>query len=341
MTNLFDLPDELVAGVLSYLTKDKPALRNLSYTCRNASMLVRPVLFHDIGDISPNLFDQAFREMSKFNLIRSSLEERPSLGPLVRSARIRWTTRSPSIHKRANTFLEKLSGLRSLELEIGSGGLPFEPVFLEQNKMELLNSLTISDSMLTLASLKNFIWLGQFRSLNVLCIKKLDESDLPTAQNSGTAEVSRLHLCRAQHLPDEIFDNLLNTFTGVEFLECMIPGSCSQGIVSRRVPSVMLNELSPSRVLQALEGSRQSLKEMTIQCSPARWPSHDGSRLDLTGFQCLQKVCVASRLLFQDPTPRTPAEASRTREGLFKLLPSSLKELSVFSCLDTHMETAY
>jgi hypothetical protein len=79
--------------------------------------------------------------------------------------------------------------------------------------------------------------------------------------------------------------------------------------------------LSPSGISWALESLNDSLEKLEPINLGCEWPSHDGSRMDLSQMKALRSLSCPSACFFG------PGGAFEQRSGLFKLLPSALEEL--------------
>lgn len=81
--------------------------------------------------------------------------------------------------------------------------------------------------------------------------------------------------------------------------------------------------LSPISILPTLAPISQTLVKLDLSTYGQEWSGHDGTRLDLTSFTKMRHLCASAELLV------APHALGVSRDGLFKLLPPSLRNFRV------------
>ena len=82
-------------------------------------------------------------------------------------------------------------------------------------------------------------------------------------------------------------------------------------------------KIYPSDISARLELVKSSLKELEIIALDGTTFDHDGTSLDLSTFDMLQKISISSILVIQT------SEFNQSSAGLYQLLPISINELKV------------
>ncbi|KAF2840596.1 hypothetical protein M501DRAFT_1001582 [Patellaria atrata CBS 101060] len=157
----------------------------------------------------------------------------------------------------------------------------------------------------------NHITVGQFRSL---------VSSNIAIDPIKTSPIRSLDLTNSI-IPEPILGEILAHTGKLQELFCRVPGRMGSNPYSSI--SGLMNSLSPAGVTATLTPIRHSLRHLCLLGDNYRWVNHDGSRLDLRDFLSLQKVEVASSLMFDPSIP------SDHREGVCRLLPPTIKSFTV------------
>jgi len=93
----------------------------------------------------------------------------------------------------------------------------------------------------------------------------------------------------------------------------------------------MDNTLAPAAISECFASTKHSLQELELIDRDVHWGGHDGSQMSLHGFRCLRKVNIPAVCFFGTNT------LGSDRNGLYKLLPSSLVELQVRAISQEHV----
>lgn len=143
--------------------------------------------------------------------------------------------------------------------------------------------------------------------------------------NSGlrSLTITRLHI--------DVFSKLLRYTSSLRYLAYAIPipGLLelvqSTNLRTRANPVRIAYVLSPQSFMPALNLLSQSLTSLVIHSTGQVWDKYDGTRLDFSSFPILKELHVSPLCFF------SPLSLGFSRDGLYKLLPPSLEQLTV-SC---------
>ena len=90
----------------------------------------------------------------------------------------------------------------------------------------------------------------------------------------------------------------------------------------------MISTLSSASLSVVLEPTQHSLHTLDLrEATLTKWPRHNGSRMDMSSFDCLKVLKTVAKCMFPTKSPVAG------RRGVYRLLPSSLEELHV--CVST------
>lgn len=325
MTQLMDLPDELLLHILHYFENDKPILCRVALVSFRLSSLVRPILINTLS--SPSFLNPS---STRFDKLLQSLEQNEKLPALVRSVDMSWTQKHLDIHPKVNRFLGKLVSLRMLALNSSISSLdmhPFHPTFLDCNGLEHLSEASIKDRHLTSDILVKYIFLERIKHLKIDRFHDMALPNVPPRYKKHSS--SLLSLDFGSHYPVslELLANLLQYPHALRNLTCTIPGDASFGFMGRI--KKMTSQLSPFKLSQALWDTRQSLESLVVFGNSLQWPGHDGSRLHLHDFTYLKKISIPSELMFG------LSDSKASRDAVYKSLPASLEYLEVRTSLQS------
>jgi hypothetical protein len=106
-------------------------------------------------------------------------------------------------------------------------------------------------------------------------------------------------------------------FRSLQSLSCKMPS------VRRPNSDDGLSGMSPMAFASSLQPVAATLTELKVS-GEQTWRIHDTTRLDLSSFNALKLLAVPHFLLFES------YEAHTSREGVYLLLPPTLRELKVF-----------
>jgi hypothetical protein len=322
MTNLLSLPGEVLTEIMFYIFEEYPNLWKIwsaALVCRSLSRIVRPVLFRSI-------VIYICHESRVCDLFLRSINERPQLADMVWYMELSWGKRSSDPHTKANDILSKLHALRRLSIstrpDCDWDDEPFRPAFLANNSMKHLTSLVLKDIILDMDILAEYLFIDSLDALSIAWVIPADPPQPPQSLIGRTSPVKTLKFCPYVHMPTEVMDQVLLWFPKVQKLSCAIPG--------RDIPDIFTfprseisTPFSPAGTSQVLYSTRDSLEELELYHGFVRWPSLDGSRLDLSQMAKLKVLTCPAACVF------VPNSTYEKRSGLFRLLPRALEKLSV------------
>ena len=348
MLPLTNLSNEILLLIISYLSTTtsqsvRSTLCTLAASSHRLYNLTLQYLYHDIklcvpyGEVSSNVSHQ-------FDLLQRSISERPGLAPLVQNLQITmwsvgqvrsWKTPPGRLRSkddaeasgRVNEFLSKMCHLRELEFERSGDPqamyLHFEPKYLEQNKLERLRKITISDSHMLIGDVVAYL---KPRNLEAMHIKEMDTrgsiSNILLQDPSHHAHYKQSLSLRTLTLGQFYFRlktlrRLLHLCPNLKYLCFWIPSESTCRLFG-------LSSLSPANMPITLESVQHSLLRLELLgIRNSEWFHSDGSRIDLTSFKCLKVLTARAEFFFNAESP------SAMRKGVYELLPTTLEELNV------------
>lgn len=329
MAALHSLSEELVLEVLSYLENDKQALLSLAISSRHLYRLSRPYFYKSVDlDIGGQAFER-FAQVIKTD---------KTLPPLVRNLSLSNVNFSSEDRKNEvaieapQTLLSRLYRLETLNVTAQLDCMrPIDEKFsLGPVSPECHRSLTVRPSS-TVCELLCLI--HQYRP-HVLTIVHMPfryriSPPNPTAGYLSAFRPTPLESLNVKGyfcLRTQPLSCLLKFTPTLRTLECAafkLGLLADQSPVQLRKLPEAIGPLEPFSISHALRFVATSLEELKLQTAGIPWRSHDGSRLDLSTFDKLKHLDLASNLLFDSP------EASSKREGTYALLPSALEKLII------------
>ena len=281
-----------------------------------------------------------------YKLFSRSLVENAELATYVVAVTLKWNHGGKKLqeryntyqkrlregHIRANQLLGRLPNLERLNIQIiGEPKSPLVPTFLQVNPAHRLRKVVISDFKTTVNNVALYLAQPSIQELDVGVVDPMtpfDDQTLAKIKEKGSpgAAISTLRLgaFRQTHLSGSKLHDLLNVPHSVDTICCPIPGREGVDFPLRGSVPRMADPLSPASIAYAFSPLQESLVNLYL-CDYSQWPSHDLSRMDLSHFRSLQRLHVPSSCFFSSSSPQD------SRHGVWKLLPESLKELSVSS----------
>ncbi|KAE8453955.1 hypothetical protein EG329_007731 [Mollisiaceae sp. DMI_Dod_QoI] len=306
MVNIIELPNELSLKILSYFEYDKATLCQLALVSSHFRPLAKEALLKHLV-LSANLLEDEHN--SSFDRILQILVEEPNIATLVRTLTLSWTHQEN--YPRAEYLLQRLPLLESLYLSVpffasSEDGKPHRPSFrfLQKHPFNRLTKLQLA-SDITWLDLTEFMYLPKLEHLNLHHLPPCDAVPLPEKFQGRISPVRSIDLQHCRSALDRSLERLLQRAGKLEVLQLRC------GV-----------HYWPLRFGQSLAPAHHTLRSLTIT-GRGMYIGMDDSRLDLSGFQMLQKVDVFSFLFFSS------FRANKARDGLYRLLPQSLLELRI------------
>ena len=317
MTTLQSLADELLSEILSYLAHEKCLLCSLAVQSKRLSELVRPLLVRQVRFVTRP-------PPKQFHLFLRSVTESSTLASMVKEVVLSWSNGVPMVHDLNDALLELLPELQSLTLKVMWDKPPWQHRFLKKNSMHSLTHINLDIKYLTTSDVVKYIFLRRLKSMSISWIEKPTVPKLPSNHTYGDSNISLLKLDSGFHVPEAALNEMLRYPRNLRTLITSLPGRDPPNNYSR--PGADLTTpLSPAAVPKALDPTKDSLTELSLVDVDCVWPSHDGSRSDLSHFKALRKLQISSLCYF------LPGYSKRG--GIAHMLPSSLVELEVHPSL--------
>ena len=217
---------------------------------------------------------------------------------------------------KSNELLAMLPNIETLRVMTQNKGWIFTPDFLDQNSALKLRKLQLPWSA---ASLDVIVQYLKFPKLDELHVSYTDSpyahrlDVVQACKDQAPSGISQLFL-RTSDLSFSDISMLLKLFSNL--------GGRRLGIVRMDAQELLSSPASVSGLLTTLRLTLVDLWLLKDGNSSFK-TSHDGSRLDLSTFNVLKKLNVASDCFFADKQPGS------ARDGLWKLLPPRLEDIKV------------
>lgn len=324
---LLDLNEDVLRIITSLVTSTAQIdVLNLARTCRSLHRIVRLFV---VASINVNL------PSPRYHLLKRTLDNDPSYGLEVRSLQIGRLERrinpylSSLIMKGDDTFafFQQLPRLKVLRAESSRPRVAWCLLSPDLTLRKSLQKLYLRDVKLTALKLIDIICLPQLHDLDIGVLMSFKDDSILNLEDREN-KLQHLSLCGNEILFSTlsfITRNSPNLHTLIYRAPLHEPAFADRG------PGIYpaAGNLCPSRVLSALLPLSNTLTNLEIYANgqQTRWRSeisaHDGSRLDLSEFLALKSLSASAELFVAPLSSRIP------REGLYKLLPRSLKRLHV------------
>ena len=334
------LPYDIWVDIIILLADDKPTLSQLALLSREHHSFILPTLYRHIDLVVPRR-EKEFRQhifrnpnkrplprdhqanwvkaipsSSPFALFLRTVEDSPSLGQLVKTAKLTRPESDKAVDAAVNLLFEKLPNLRKLTLDANWTNGEFGATFFERNPMDLLRHV----ELLRPGGYGRLvdIFLQQSHIESMTTEGPLFRLPMPdwTMRNTSSLLTLKILDSAGDNLSDIELQRLLAWPRALEHLHCDFP-------VGRLWSSYVKEVADPTALLRILQPVSRSMKELKLHCYKWRFTSN-GSQLDLSsGFPCLRVLQILAICLFAAERPED------TRNGAYKLLPPTLQELTV------------
>jgi hypothetical protein len=163
--------------------------------------------------------------------------------------------------------------------------------------------------------------------MSITCMAQPTLPQLPRNNSYGDSSISFLKLGSGFHLPEAVLNEILRYPGNLKTLVTSLPGEDCTDIF--RPGQNLETPLSPIAVTTALNPTKHSLEELSLVDENCIWPSHDGSRTDLSNFTAIKKLQISSLCYF--------LPGNSKRGGIVYLLPVSLEEIEVCPSSDAQL----
>ncbi|XXG96010.1 hypothetical protein Hte_002287 [Hypoxylon texense] len=342
--SLSQLPFELLKDIFSYLDDQEhrlyadhgyPALCAVALTCRRVSGVAVNILYADIELV---FNATGAKDIERLVLLNRSCRENPSVVNRILRAHL-YSSFGDAVDL-YNEFLSHLAGSTSLttlkteihgkwtalqtlynyhegsfaqvrHLEIGLHRVMGREWYLPAEQVTRLCELPSLEILTTHAPL------GGFRT----------EESRPTAT---LANLKHLHLFASRPVSAAVLESILPRAPNMECVQLSVPGAATE--VDRKMAdnaSMLGYDLSeplrPAFYGELLAPAAASLKNLVIDTVNVKYPSHDGSWIDLSPFANLSRLEFSASLFFG--TGKT-ASCAWSR-GIGRYLPPRIESLHV------------
>lgn len=335
MLLLIDLTNDILLSILSYLSTNRPALCALAASSRCFYDITPQYIYHDIS-LRVRQSSNAASFSPQFEHFQRTINERPTLAPLVQNLQLTWfrgqsrTKKAAESGVRVNNLLAKLCRLHELDLTaFGMLNLRFEPTFLEQNGLKCLRKIRIKDYNMQIDDVFRYL---RLKSVETMCIANMNTQSSMSenlrysshhAQHNPPSSLTALSL-GSFHPPREMLLELLRLLPNLKDLSCWVPGDGGAGHHEPAYGRIMSSALSPADIPTALKPIQHSVLRLDLKDgTQTQWLSHDGTRMDMSSFTCLKVLKARAECFFAAKSP------IGKRKGVYELLPLNLEELNV------------
>ena len=331
MATLERLPAEILYNIATFLSYSLKDLSHLAMVNSAFYQTVSPLVYRSI-DLELRRVDDTWNP--KCELLIRSMSERLQLAKYINHIGLRTfklhDEETTKVNAHANNLLRPLRNLHSLELE-AKGPLHFRYAFTGavNGAFSTLERVRLSNRDMEYDDVCIFLHLKNIRKVKVEALDyRTLRPGLIDATLFGTTSLLGLEITTV-HLPEEVLTEIVRLPKSLSSLSIKTPGlqkpSYTFGGLDFANKAKMARLLSPSKITNAIQPVQTTLTSLYIsENSHTSWPNHDRTRLDLSSFTALQLLSVPSHLIFPQKLPRPPS-----RNGLYRLLPPSLHELSI------------
>ncbi|KAI6084133.1 hypothetical protein F4821DRAFT_177701 [Hypoxylon rubiginosum] len=341
--SLSQLPFEILKDICSYLdSQDEreyadhghPALCALALTCRRVSDVAVALLYANI-ELTFNSRDA--KDIERVNFLNRSFQENPSLVDRIQSARTGLsysealgandefhghlarstllTTLRSDLH-RSWTALQALYGYRDgsfpqlRDLAIGLHHVGGKEGYLPAEQVARLCELPSLEKLTMYAPVGGFV----------------TKSGPITTMLPG---LKHLHFYHSRPVSVAVLESILPRAPNLKCLELSVPGEATENNRMMTNSSSMLGfdldePLRPAFLGKLIAPAAASLSNLTIDTVNVLFPSHDGSRIDLSGFTNLSRLELSASLVFD--TGKTAASCAWSAE-FRRCLPPRIEKL--------------
>jgi len=271
-------------------------LTSVALVSRQFTSIAQELLFRNI-ELNREIFRRNERlKLADFNLFARALNENVALGGLVRILELDADFADGTSLQEVQEVLARLCNLHRLSLRMAGTppltGLVWACLTSIPMNMPRLQTIKIEGHYSISPGL-------EYRMPQVLHTVPLETLEL----------VSHISL-------DGLYEVLV-PFRSLKSLSCKVP------FAAGHVGQMTSSPMSPMVFASSLRPVAATLTELEVSRVGVNWKIHDSTRLDLSSFSAIKFVAVPHFLLFDS------YEASTGREGVYLLMPLTLRRLKV------------
>ncbi|CZR65780.1 uncharacterized protein PAC_15680 [Phialocephala subalpina] len=263
---------------------------------------------------------------SKYQLLKRMLNENPTYGLGVRSLNIQASkTTQESTRTQVFEFLQKLPNLTTLfaldpKFSVRLASLILSP---ELQFRTSLQKLLLGDRDLTSRELLDITRLPHLQHLVVRLMTDLDdhkEDEQPPIQSSNSLQHLKFRGCQIR---SQTLSKILSSANSLQTLSCTAPlhGTITKSMLAGEIS--IAAKFSPEKILRCLMLVSRTLVNLGMHTNGQEWAGHDETRLNLSEFTALRSISASAEIFLP------PLLLGISRDGLYRLLPPSLRNLKV------------
>jgi hypothetical protein len=304
----------VLAGFVAQSRKVADIL-NLALTCRHLYTASRSFIPSHLRLGIPS---------TTFDLFQRSLAEDPTYGLGVYALKTKWCDADNGRDLNGidiRHFFQQIPNLKFLDICNGTLNIVMILLNPETSLHMSLQWLNIYEGTLTASTLLDIMRLPQLQRLeiqNVLHYK--DEDTLPKEFQNLKFRVLKFHKCQIRR---QTLAAMIKSSPSLATLSCKVPLDGFSGWDHLHNTTFIGSALSPGSLLSTFITASKTLVELSLYIGSQRWQGHDGTRLDLSNFTALRRLSASAELFVG------PHSLGITRNGLYSLLPRSLRSLKV------------
>lgn len=313
---IHELDADVLRLVAAYVAQSRKTADILAFaiTCRHVYKAARPFI--------PSRLDMNIPSTT-FLLLRRTLIEDESYGLGVHLLRIGpCKTKHEPAQKDMRDFFQLIPNLRTLLAYYSS--LSIIPIILSPETLfrRSLRRLFLGcEIKCTASELFEIAHLPNIRQLEVQNFLDFEHEELSSSK-APNFKLKHLKFVRGQ-ISRQTLSSLIVASPLLATLVCRTPLDelSTKGVYPGS--ALISVPLSPISILPTLAPISQTLVKLDLFTSGQEWSGHDGTRLDLTSFTKMRLLYASAELFV------APHVLGVSRDGLFKLLPPSLRNFRV------------
>ncbi|CAJ2500605.1 Uu.00g034580.m01.CDS01 [Anthostomella pinea] len=344
------LPVETTSDIFSYLHDDDdgtreyadhghPTLCALGLTCRRLSSVAISQLY---GDIVFEVNRKEAKDLERLRLFDRACRANPSLVDRILSVNVRYFEDADTHAEAYDELLRHLAASKSLkrlesQLSSHKSGSPLPALYDHHSgSFPAVTHLQVQldhvekEHFLPAERLSRLCELPALEQLTVMApiggIR--DQAKLREMGTQPFPHLKHLHFWCARPVSLDALQIMLPRAPNLTCLSLGLPGSSTE--VNRKYSDDSSSlgydldgPVQPRLYGELLAPVKSSLTSLELDADNVHYPSHDGSRIDLSAFANLTTLKLSCALVFGSDM------APALNEGLWRLLPPRLEHLSV------------
>ncbi|KAL1647123.1 hypothetical protein SLS58_002894 [Diplodia intermedia] len=344
MARFTELNERLLRLIVSSLKDDRPTLRALALTCPSLCKFASELLYHTVAlNISDFKLDHPYPQ--RLLRVINQTDKRKDLQWMshIHDLTVRWNVDQDVMRRREMVqFMNSVEGTRKLYLSslYPSPRTPIirtGPIFWDDDYKQSDPASWDVSRLSHLQELKLWLAISSADLARFLCLTPVETVLLEGRHQAQPKPSSSLAYLPRRQKPVldltlqtpydyQSLHEILTAAASVKNLTIHEPGTLSADpatpCAGTYMPA-MQTPYSPTHLTHALSPLLASLETLSIaSLDTLVWPAgHDGTRLDLHGFQRLHSVAVDAKCFF--------APYERRRPDICALLPPSLASLRI------------